>query len=239
MATVLDTRQQTLSARSITLDVPEWPGNSAGQHVDVRLSAPDGYTAVRSYSLASWGSAPRIELAVDEVPNGEVSPYLVHELRPGDQLELRGPLGAWFVWEPPAATAPKSTAAQLIGGGSGIVPLMAMIRAHADTQSTMPFRLLYSVRTPADVFFADELAMHAESPFFDVTFVYTRQAPEGWAVPVGRVNRDALEAATLSAADAPAVFVCGPTGFVESVADALVALGHDPMAVKTERFGGA
>ena len=116
---------------------------------------------------------------------------------------------------------------------------MAMIRAHADTASRVQFKLLYSVRTPADVFFADELAMHAESPFFDVTFVYTRQAPPAWPMPVGRVNRDILEAATLSAADAPAVFVCGPTGFVESVADALVALGHDPMAVKTERFGGA
>lgn len=245
MATVQAIQPQTPSARSITLDVPDWPGNVAGQHVDVRLTAPDGYTAVRSYSLASWGTVPRIELAVDEVPNGEVSPYLVQELQPGDQLEIRGPLGAWFVWEPTDdattqdATTPARTAVQLICGGSGIVPLMAMIRAHADTRSTSQFRLLYSVRTPADVFFADELTSRADSPFLDVTFVYTRQAPAGWPIPVGRVTRAVLEAETLPAADASAVFVCGPTGFVESVADSLVALDHDPLAIKTERFGGA
>ncbi|MFT2815884.1 ferredoxin reductase [Leifsonia sp. A12D58] len=244
VASVHSTMSQTPSARRITLDVPDWPGSAAGQHIDVRLTAPDGYTAVRSYSLASWGTAPRIELAVDEVPNGEVSPYLVQELQPGDQLEIRGPLGAWFVWEPTGdetTTDGGATSApvQLICGGSGIVPLMAMIRAHADTESPVQFRLLYSVRSPADVFFADELASRADSPFLDVTFIYTRQAPDGWPIPVGRATRAVLAAATLPAADAPAVFVCGPTGFVESVADSLVALGHDPLAVKTERFGGA
>ena len=232
---VVRTRTETPSARSIQIDVPGWPGNIAGQHVDVRLTAPDGYTAVRSYSLASSGPDARVELAVDRFPDGEVSPYLVDELRSGDQLELRGPLGAWFVWH-----ATDTTPVQLIGGGSGIVPLMAMIRAHAAVGSTVPFRLLYSVRTPEDVFFAAELAELAANTVspLDVTYVYTRQVPPGWPVTAGRLTRVALAEATLPAAGDPAVFVCGPTGFVESVATWLVELGHDADVVKTERFGG-
>ena len=232
---VVGTHTETPSARSIQIDVPGWPGNIAGQHVDVRLTAPDGYTAVRSYSLATSGPDARVELAVDRFPDGEVSPYLVDELRAGDQLELRGPLGAWFVWHP-TDTSPV----QLIGGGSGIVPLMAMIRAHAAVGSTVPFRLLYSVRTPHDVFFAAELAELAANTVspLEVTYVYTRQVPPGWPVAAGRLTSAALADATLPAKGDPAVFVCGPTGFVESVATWLVELGHDADIVKTERFGG-
>jgi ferredoxin-NADP reductase len=225
VGTVAETRKETPTGRSILLDVPDWPGNIAGQHVDVRLTAPDGYQATRSYSVASAGPGSRVQLAVDRFPDGEVSPYLVDDLLTGDQLEVRGPLGGWFVWKP-EQTAPV----QLIAGGSGVVPLVAMLRSHEASGSTAPMRLLYSVRTPQDRFFADELdALGA------VTYAYTRAAPSG---PVGRLTKDALAAATLAASDSPAVFVCGPTGFVESVATWLVDLGHDPGSVKTERFGG-
>ena len=232
VGTVIETKELTPSAKSIVLDVPGWKGSTAGQHVDVRLTAEDGYTAVRAYSLASTGPNPTVELAVDLIEDGEVSPYLVGELRQGDQLEFRGPLGRWFVWKPDI-TAPV----QLLAGGSGIVPLLAMIRAHAASGSTAKFRLLYSVREPGDVFYADELAS-LEGPLLEVTYVYTRQVPEGWPVPAGRVSRELLAAATFAASESPAVFVCGPTGFVEAVATWLVELGHDPVTVKTERFGG-
>jgi ferredoxin-NADP reductase len=232
VGTVVAVRSETPSGRSIQLDVPGWGGNVAGQHLDVRLTAPDGYQAVRSYSIASADASDRIELAVDRLPDGEVSPYLVDELLPGDELEVRGPLGGWFVWRP-TDTRPV----QLIGGGSGIVPLMAMLRAHAASGSTARFRLLYSVRTPDDVFFRDEIAGLA-SPQLEVTFVYTRMTPEGWPRPAGRLTADVLAAAAIPASEEPSVFVCGPTGFVESVADWLVALGHPAASVKTERFGG-
>lgn len=231
VGTVVSTTQQTPNAKSIVLDVPGWHGSVAGQHVDVRLTAPDGYTAVRAYSLASTGAGNRVELAVDLIGDGEVSPYLVEELRAGDQLEFRGPLGRWFVWKP-EQTAPV----QLIAGGSGVVPLLAMIRAHSASASTSPMRLLYSVRSPADRFFAEELAA---SHGVDITIVYTREVPDGWPVAPGRVTKDLIAATTTVASENPAVFVCGPTGFVEAVASALVELGHDPVAVKTERFGGS
>jgi ferredoxin-NADP reductase len=232
VGTVAAVHTETPSGRSIQLDVPGWGGNLAGQHLDVRLTAPDGYQAVRSYSIASADTSDRLELAVDRLPDGEVSPYLVDDLLPGDELEVRGPLGGWFVWRP-TDTRPV----QLIGGGSGIVPLMAMLRAHAASGSTARFRLLYSVRTPHDVFFRDELAGLA-SPTVEVTFVYTRMTPEGWPRPAGRLTADVLAEAAIPASEEPAVFVCGPTGFVESVADWLVALGHPAASVKTERFGG-
>jgi ferredoxin-NADP reductase len=234
VGTVVETRIQTPSARSIQLDVPGWPGNIAGQHVDVRLTAEDGYTAVRSYSLASVGDSERIELAVDRLPTGEVSPYLVEELRAGDQLEFRGPLGTYFVWRP-TDTAPV----QLIAGGSGIVPLMAMLRSHATSTSTVPFRLLYSVRTPRDVFFADELVELAKSPYLTVTFVYTRQAPPEWPTAPARITVEAIAADAFAKEDNPVAFVCGPTGFVETVADIMVGLKiFAPLTIKTERFGG-
>jgi ferredoxin-NADP reductase len=232
IGTVASVHTETPTGRSIMIDVPGWGGNLAGQHLDLRLSAPDGYQAVRSYSIASASAGDRLELAVDRLPDGEVSPYLVDDLQVGDELEIRGPLGGWFVWRP-AQTEPV----QLIGGGSGIVPLMAMVRAHAASGSTAKFRLLYSVRSPHDVFFADELASLA-SPAFEVTWVYTRETPAGWPSPAGRLSPAVLEASTIAASDMPTVFVCGPTGFVESVADWLVALGHPAASVKTERFGG-
>jgi ferredoxin-NADP reductase len=229
VGTVVGTRRETPSGRSIVLDVPGWPGNVAGQHVDVRLTAPDGYQATRSYSIASAGDEPRIQLAVDRLPDGEVSPYLVDELTIGDQVELRGPLGGWFVWKP-EQVAPV----QLIAGGSGVVPLVAMLRSHAASRSTVPMRLLYSVRTPDDRFFADEL-----DGLGGIDYVYTRATPAGWPVKPGRVTPEVLESLTLPASDSPAVFVCGPTGFVEAVASALVDLGHPAQSVRTERFGGA
>lgn len=224
VGTVAETRKETATGRSILLDVPDWPGNIAGQHMDVRLTAPDGYTATRSYSIASFGPGSQVQLAVDKLPTGEVSPYLVDVLMQGDQLEVRGPLGGWFVWKP-EHTAPV----QLFAGGSGVVPLVSMLRSHEASGSTARMQLLYSVRTPDDRFFADELAT------YDVTYAYTRAAPSG---AVGRLTKDAVAAATLPPGDSPAVFVCGPTGFVEAVATWLVELGHEPGAVKTERFGG-
>ena len=228
---VVSTRSETPTGRSIVLDVPGWGGNVAGQHVDVRLTAEDGYTATRSYSIASADDSDHIELAVDRLPDGEVSPFLVDVLEVGDRLEVRGPLGGWFVWKPE-----QTEPVQLIAGGSGIVPLVAMIRAHAAASSTARFELLYSVRTPQDVFFAAELEELATT--YRRTTVYTREVPEGWPLLPGRVTRDVLAEHTISASEAPSVFVCGPTGFVEAVADWLVELGHDPARVKTERFGG-
>ncbi|CAN5249404.1 ferredoxin reductase [soil metagenome] len=228
VGTVAEVRRETPTGRSIVVDLPGWPGNLAGQHVDVRLTAPDGYQATRSYSIASAGPAPRVQLAVDKLPDGEVSPYLVDDLQVGDMLELRGPLGGWFVWKPEQA-APV----QLIAGGSGVVPLVAMIRAHAASGSTAPMQLLYSVRTPEDRFFAEELAALP-----NVTYQYTRAVPAGWPSKPARVTPEILAAATLPASGSPAVFVCGPTGFVEAVANALVGLGHPAQSVKTERFGG-
>ncbi len=226
-----ETRTETGTGRSLLLEVPGWGGNIAGQHVDVRLTAEDGYQAVRSYSLASSGAGQMLQLAVDKLPDGEVSPYLVDDIMPGDQLEIRGPLGGWFIWTPD-----MTDSVQLIAGGSGVVPLMAMIRSHAAVGSAAPFRLLYSVRQPDDAFFRTELDTPA--PGVDVTWLYTRSAPEGWDRPAGRVTAADLAALTFPPSDDPAIFVCGPTGFVEAVASALVGLGHDPGRIKTERFGG-
>ncbi|MGF6824720.1 ferredoxin-NADP reductase [Microbacterium sp. ZKA21] len=231
-ARVIETRTQTPSARSIRLEVPGWPGNLAGQHVDIRLTAEDGYQAVRSYSVGSYGPSETIELAVDEVPDGEVSPYLVRDLRTGDELEVKGPLGQYFVWRPESAGP-----VQLIAGGSGVVPLMAMARAAADAGTGASVRVLYSVRNPDDAIYRDELVLAADAGV-DVRWVYTRSAPPEWDGVVGRVDADVLRSSIWPADEQPAVFVCGPTGFVEHVADILVQLGHDPARVRTERFGG-
>lgn len=225
---------ETPSARSLDVEIPDWPGNLAGQHLDLRLTAADGYTATRSYSIASAGPGTLVQLAVDKLADGEVSPYLVDEVIVGDELELRGPLGGWFVWHPEQAGP-----VQLIAGGSGVVPLVSMIRAHQAAGSAAKFRLLYSVRTPADVFFADELrTLQKTSPNLEIDWVYTRQVPDGWPRPAGRVSRGILVQYTIPASDEPTVFVCGPTGFVEAVADLLVEMGHPSDLVKTERFGG-
>ena len=229
---VAETRSETLTGRSIVLDVPGWGGNLAGQHLDLRVTAPDGYQAVRAYSVASAGAGDRLELAVDRFEGGEVSPYLVDELIVGDQLEVRGPLGGWFVWRPE-----QGGPVQLIGGGSGIVPLMAMIRSHRASGSDAPFRLLYSVRSEEDAFFRRELAQ--PDPALEIAWVYTRRPPRDWPRPPGRVSTADLSAWAFPVDAAPAIFVCGPTGFVEAVASALIELGHDATAIKTERFGGS
>ena len=237
-ATVAAVHRETPNASRLELDVEGWPGNAAGQHLDVRLTAPDGYSATRSYSIASSGSSTRVVLAVDKLPDGEVSPYLVDDVRAGDMLEVHGPLGAFFVWAPTATTG-DTRPVQLIAGGSGVVPLYAIAQAHADADDSTPFRLLYSVRTPDDVYFSEELRglVDASAPL-RLDLVYTRRTPDGWPTPAGRISREALEAAVIPAADRPRVYVCGSTGFVELVADWLVGLGHDPRSVRTERYGG-
>jgi ferredoxin-NADP reductase len=232
--TVVEVAPETTTARRIVVDVPTWPGNDAGSHLDIRLTAPDGYQAQRSYSVASAGEGTRVVLAVDELPDGEVSPFLVHELAVGDQVELHGPLGAFFVWHPPEAGDTMPAPVQLIAGGSGVVPLFAMLSAHEAAGDPTEFRLLYSVRSPADVFFRPEL-----DAAMGVDYIYTRETPEGWPAPAGRVTRAALEAAILPPDRAPRIYVCGPTPFVETVANWLVDLGHPTTSIRTERFGGS
>lgn len=251
VGTVADTRRETPSAARLELDVDGWPGNAAGQHLDVRLTAPDGYTATRSYSIASSGPSTRVVLAVDKLPDGEVSPFLVDEVRQGDQVEVHGPLGAFFVWRPEEASVrspgrPDASASsvvrarpvQLIAGGSGVVPLYAMAQAHADSRDLTPFRMLYSVRTPDDVYFARELVALEASDAFRLDLVYTRRAPEGWPRPAGRITREVLAETALPVEERPLVYVCGSTGFVERIAGWLLELGHDARDIRTERFGG-
>ena len=243
VGTVVGTRRETPNATRLEIDVDGWPGNAAGQHLDVRLTAPDGYTATRSYSIASSGLGTRVTLAVDKLPDGEVSPYLVDEVRAGDRIEVHGPLGAFFVWEPAAAgnsgPAESDRPVQLIAGGSGVVPLFAIASSHAAADDPTPFRLLYSVRTPDDVYFAGELAaIAAASAPLQLDFVYTRRAPEGSTTPPARITREQLEAAVIPAAQHPLIYVCGGTAFVERVAAWLIELGHQPRSIRTERFGG-
>jgi ferredoxin-NADP reductase len=224
---------ETPTARTLLLDVPGWPGHLPGQHVDVRLTAPDGYSTQRSYSLAAPADGDRVELTVQRIPDGEVSPYLTQVFSVGDAVELRGPVGGWFVWR---NTDPSPVL--LAAGGSGIVPLMAMIRARAAARSRVPFRLVYSVRTPDDACYAAELRRRVrDDAGLDVRYVYTRRAPEGWHGTTGRLTVATLNTYGWPAALQPACFVCGPTGFVETVADILVALGHNARRIKTERFG--
>ena len=233
VARVLERHDESSTARTLVLNVPGWPGHDAGQHVDVRLRAPDGYTAVRSYSIANAPQGERVELTVEQITDGEVSPYLAYTISPGDPLELRGPLGGWFVWRP---ASPEPV--QLVAGGSGIVPLMAMIRTRAQAQPRPPFRLLYSVRSPEAVMYAGELQRRAlEDDGLSVAYAYTRTTPPGWPQPPQRVNAALLANATFSAKERPACYVCGPTPFVEAVAGLLTEAGHDASRIKTERFG--
>jgi ferredoxin-NADP reductase len=231
VGTVIALRQETPTARTLVLDLPDWPGHLPGQHLDVRLTAPDGYRASRSYSIASHWTGGPVELTVEKLPDGEVSPYLVDVLQIGDPVEVRGPVGGWFVWTPQ-----QPEPIQLIGGGSGVVPLMAILRAHQAAASHSPMRLLYSVRRPAAVYYADELEKWTTAENVSVTFAYSREAPPG-APRVGRVDADLLATATLGPHTGATTYVCGPTPFVETVADLLVAAGHDPARVRTERFG--
>ena len=220
--------EETARVKTIVLDLPEWPGHRAGQHVDVRLTAEDGYQAQRSYSIASAPEDDHLELTVERLDDGEVSPYLVDELRPGDELELRGPIGGYFVWEE-SLGGPLL----LVGGGSGVVPLRAVVRHHAATESSVPVRLLYSARALDDVIYHDELARVG----VDVRFTLTREWPEGWSGYRGRIDAKLLEEVAWPPGERPLVYVCGPTGFVELAAGVLVELGHDPGRIRTERFG--
>jgi ferredoxin-NADP reductase len=233
VGTVVALHDETSTARTITLELPDWPGHLAGQHVDVRLTASDGYSAVRSYSIASAPNPEkRVELTVERLPDGEVSPYLTQELVIGDRLELRGPIGGWFVWR-----TGQTEAIQLIAGGSGMVPVMAMIRTRAVSGSTAPFRLLYSVREPGAVFYRDELQGGSESRSVTVTYAYTRTAPKGWSRPPGRIDAALIANTTWPSNLVPTCYICGPTSFVESAAGFLSACGHRPDKIRTERFG--
>lgn len=233
LAEVVDLVDETSRVRSIVLDVPEWPGHRAGQHVDVRLTAEDGYQAQRSYSIASAPEDERIALTVEGLPDGEVSSYLVGELRTGDKLELRGPVGGYFVWE-----ANAEGPLLLIAGGSGIVPLMSMVRHRGASGATVGAKLLYSSRSWEDVIYRDELerlASATDGP--EVVHTLTRSQPPGWTGYARRVDGQMLTETAWPASSMPSAFVCGPTPFVESVAAALVLLGYPATSVKTERFG--
>lgn len=231
---VVALRDETATARTIALEVPDWPGHLAGQHVDVRLTAEDGYSAVRSYSIASApNSEKQVEISVERLPNGEVSPYLTQQVAVGDRLELRGPIGGWFVWR-----TQQIEPIQLIAGGSGIVPLMAMIRSHASTKSAAPFRLLYSVREPGAVFYHDELRKRSENGgSLTLTYAYTRATPKDWRRPPGRIDAALIAEATWPSNLGPTCYVCGPTPFVEITARFLTAGRHNSDKIKTERFG--
>jgi ferredoxin-NADP reductase len=231
VTTVSEVVDETPNAKTLVLDAPGWPGHLAGQHVDVRLTADDGYQAERSYSIASSPLDPRLALTVERIADGEVSSYLVDGLRPGDPLELRGPIGGYFTWQP-ADGGPLL----LLAGGSGLVPLMAMLRHRADAQSTVEARLLVSSRTSSDVLYRDELAQIA-SAGVDVHVTLTREQPPDWAGWSGRVDLAMLRDLGTDPAQRPRAFVCGPTGFVEHAAALLLELGLEPHAVKTERFG--
>jgi ferredoxin-NADP reductase len=218
--------------RTIDLDVPDWGGHRAGQHVDVRLTAEDGYQAERSYSIAS-APGNGLELTVERLEDGEVSPYLVDEAREGDQLELRGPIGGYFVWE---ADDPASIL--LVAGGSGVVPLMAMARHRAREGATAPMRLLYSSRTLEDIIYREDLEeLAGRGDGFDVVHTLTREQPPGWTGYERRIDRDLLADVAFPAADNPMVYVCGSTRFVDAAADGLVGLGYEPGWIRTERFG--
>jgi ferredoxin-NADP reductase len=229
-ADVVEVRAETARARRLTLQVPGWTGHRPGQHVDVRLTAEDGYTAQRSYSIASGPAPGTVELVVDRLPDGEVSPYLTDVLRPGDGLEVRGPLGGYFVWD-----GAEPGPVQLVAGGSGVVPFLSMIEHHRATGTDAPMHLLYSARSQDDVLARDRL--QPPPPGVHVTLALTREAPAGWSGPTRRVDRDVLRDHALAPAGRPRVMVCGPTAFVEVVAGHLVALGHRPEDIRTERFG--
>jgi ferredoxin-NADP reductase len=230
---VVEVVPETPRTKSLLLEVPGWEGHKAGQHVDVRLTAEDGYQTQRSYSIASAPEEERVELVVERLDYGEVSPYLADELRAGDRLELRGPIGGWFTWE-----AKDGGPLLLAGGGSGVAPLMAMIRHRAAVGSDVPCRLLYSSRSFEEIIYREELETLADSDgSLEIFHALTRSRPPGWTGYARRVDAEMLEEVGWSPDENPLAFVCGPTSFVEGVADALVRLGHDPARVKTERFG--
>jgi ferredoxin-NADP reductase len=229
VATVDDVVAETARVATLVLSVPEWPGHRAGQHLDVRLTADDGYRAERQYSIAAAPGEP-VAITVERLEDGEVSPYLTDELRPGDQIELRGPIGGYFVWEPEHG-GPLLLAA----GGSGVVPLRAILRHRRRTGSDVPVRLLYSARTIEDVIYRAELDEAADG--VEVVYTLTREQPHGWTGHARRVDKALLEEVAWPVDAASLAYVCGPTSFVETVASGLVSVGYPPSRVKTERFG--
>jgi len=231
VAKVVDVVTETPRVKTIAFDVPGWPGHRAGQHVDVRLTAEDGYQAQRSYSIASTPDGTRVELTVERLDDGEVSPYLTDELRRGDQIELRGPIGGYFVWEPS-----QGGPLLLVAGGSGVAPLMAMIRVCDAAGSDAETRLLLSSRGWEDVIYRDELERRGGDGL-KVVHTLTRSQPAGWTGYARRVDAEMLAAVGPGPTERPRVYVCGPTPFVEAVAEALVHVGHEPRGIKTERFG--
>jgi ferredoxin-NADP reductase len=233
LAEVVEVLPETPRTKSLVLEVPGWEGHKAGQHVDVRLTAEDGYQAQRSYSIASSPEDGRLTLTVDRIEDGEVSPYLTDVLMRGDKLELRGPIGGYFAWE-----ATDGGPLFLVGGGSGVVPLMAMIRHRAAVGSDVPTRLLYSSRSYEEIIYREELEnLAARDGSLEVIQTLTRSRPEGWSGYARRIDAEMLREVAWSPDENPLAFVCGPTPLVEGVADALVSLGHGPARVKTERFG--
>jgi len=232
LGTVTEFVDETPRAKSIVLDVPDWPGHRAGQHVDVRLTAEDGYQTQRSYSIASAPEDGRLVLTIERLEDGEVSPYLVDELRPGDLLELRGPVGGFFVWE-----TSLGGPVLLVAGGSGVVPFRSIVRHHRAVASEVPLRLLYSARTLDDVLYRSELETLVASGEVDVRFTLTRAWPDGWSGYRGRIDRELLAEVAWPADEGPLVYVCGPTAFVETAASVLVENGYEPGRIRTERFG--
>jgi ferredoxin-NADP reductase len=232
VAEVVDIVDETPRVKTIAFDVRGWQGHRAGQHVDVRLTAEDGYQAERSYSIASAPENGRVELTVERIDDGEVSPYLAGVLQGGDELELRGPIGGHFTWR-----VKDGGPLLLVAGGSGLVPLMAMLRHRANQGSELDARLLVSVRTRGDLLYADELAHLSGTPGLAVHTTLTRERPDGWTGFRGRVDAGMLATVGPSPASGPRIFVCGPTPFVEAAADLLVDLGHEPAAIHAERFG--
>ena len=232
-ASVIAGQPETPRTRTLTLAAADWPGHRAGQHVDVRLTAEDGYQAVRSYSLSSPPDGEVIAITVERLDDGEVSPWLVDEARAGDRLELRGPVGGYFVWEP-AHGGPLL----LVAGGSGVVPLATMVRARAAEGSDVPVRMLCSARAPDDAIFFSELEdAAAGDEALELIWTFTRSPPDGWTGYTRRVDAAMLSEVAWAAEMRPLAFVCGPTGFVELVAAELVELGYERERIRTERFG--
>lgn len=232
LATVVANVPETRTVHRLSLQIDGWAGHLPGQHVDVRLTAPDGYQAQRSYSIASAPGSPTVDLVVQRLDDGEVSPYLTDGLLAGDELELRGPIGGYFVWH-----AELDAPLQLVAGGSGIAPFLAMLDHHAASGSGAPARLLYSARSLDDVVGRARLEQHAERGV-GVTLSLTRVQPPGWTGPSGRLTPEIIREHIWPVDQRPSMFVCGPTAFVEAVADSLVDAGHPAVAIRIERFGG-
>lgn len=233
LGTVVELVEETPRVKSIALDLPHWQGHRPGQHVDVRLTADDGYQTERSYSIASAPDDEHVVLSVERLERGEVSPYLVDELRLGDTLELRGPVGGYFVWEE-SLGGPLL----LVAGGSGVAPFRSVLRHHRATGSSVPLRLVYSARALDDVLYRDELQQAATRDEVDVFLTLTRSWPEGWSGYSGRINRELLADVSWPAYEHPLAYVCGPTAFAETVSAALVSNGYDASRIRIERFGG-